>query len=128
MEQQPRLVAHVERDDLADEDDVVASLLLVLGAALEHRCIFVEQRGPGDTLRPAHAGELVPARPPEAVRYGFLRFGEDVDREVTARTELKLLAVTPTGAPAPSVVVTTVTPVANAPSACRTCPFRRRRS
>src|SRR5271156_5653185 len=34
-------------------------------------------------------------------------------------TELKLFAVTPTGLPAASVVVTIVTPVVTAPSACR---------
>ena len=34
-----------------------------------------------------------------------------------SETELKLLAVTPTGEPSASVVVTMVTPVANMPSA-----------
>ena len=35
-----------------------------------------------------------------------------------SETELKLLAVTPTGLPAASTVVTIVTPVVKAPSAC----------
>jgi hypothetical protein len=38
-----------------------------------------------------------------------------------SETEVKLFAVNPRGDPSGAIVVTTVTPVANMPSACRNC-------
>jgi hypothetical protein len=87
------------------------------------------------------AGELVFASTGKAVRQGFLLVGEDVhipgvgvlehrqaagvlgqapqNHGGSSETELKLLAVIPTGSPFSARVVTMVTPVPNMPRARR---------
>jgi hypothetical protein len=114
-----------------EEDDMVAALIPCGGTAFETRRAVIQQCDPASAAPQFEAGEAVDPFLREAHRQAVLFAGENVDGEMDVRarlhstsggdseTELKLLAVTPTSLPAASTVVTIVTPVANAPSACR---------
>ena len=72
VEQQRRGVAGVVRNDLADEDDMIAALLLMSGPAFEKGCKIGEHRRSERALPPRCFRELVVAAPREAVRQSFL--------------------------------------------------------
>ena len=87
VEQQRRSPAGVEFDYFADEDHVVAAVVLVSGAAFEACRGPVEQRSAARAARQLEPGEFVFAGLGEAVRQRFLVGSEDVHRKMACRAE-----------------------------------------
>src|SRR5690606_27363789 len=76
IEIRPRREAHHP----ADEDDVIAAIIVGVGCALEMRESVPQQRRLGKARLMLHVGELVGKSPCELVRQLLLRPTEDVDR------------------------------------------------
>ena len=84
MEQQGRNVAHFMPQHFADHDDMVATFILVTGAAFEQCCMFVEHGGSHLPGAPADPGKFVLPRPGEAVGQILLTGGKYMDGEMPA--------------------------------------------